>query len=584
MTMKHAAILGMAVLCGGCASTRHGAAPTPSHFSFTIINDIEGAALENTKEFRQLLDDVNRTGGPGAFIINCGDHIPGIEAEDSEFQKAFGPKFPWYPGIGNNDQKEPEKVMRFIRSRFRDLPYIVNPGPLNCETTTYSWDYGDAHFVMLNLYFDGETDNGTRRPGTAGKMIPQLYYWLADDLASTDKRYIFVIAHEPAFPQPDADYGLGEDDEPNMVRHGNDSLNEYPVQRDAFWALLKQYGVTAVFNGHIHRYSRYLHEGVWQITVSESRGLDKFDQYLRVKVGPNGVTFDSHRPREGVFQKTDTWTVTRNVDSPVIEEMAKTAHVGVEYVYQLQLTYRDPRTEWSIVKGPAGLTIDQCGFLRGWIPKADEAGKYFPISVRATDPKGGAETEWPVGVEPLPADTVAMFPFNTGPEGWTLETWMKARYGPASVSWERLGGHPGGTLFSVGHGNTNDNRCSREGTHLTRTISTQGFKDIRVEFDVIADLACSPCGGSEGLEGGIDGSTDDELIVSYSTTGSKGPWTTARVFKPDELPAQWTRKVVDLSAAEKVANNPEFTVRLTWQFNTFADSGRIDNVAIKGTR
>lgn len=513
-------------------------------------------------------------------MIHAGDHMPGIEAQDTELKKAFGADFPWYSVVGNNDQKEPEKSMRFIRSRFRGLPHIVNAGPLNSETTTYSFDYGNAHFVVLNLYYDGCTDHGTRRPGTAGKVVPQLYYWLADDLAATDKKWIFVAAHEPAFPQPDADWG--------DIRHENDSLNEYPAQRDALWKLLSDHRVVAYFNGHIHRYARYLKDGVWQVSVSQSRGNSKYDNYVRVSVGRNEIVFDSYRSlQEGVFRKTDTWKVTRPDGPPVFAETVTESDVawnGIEYVKRLPQAPNWPPVNWSVVKGPLGLIVDRDGFVRGWVPTREQIGDDQTITVRATNIRGSTEATWAVRVRPLPADTVAVFPFNSGPEGWRLETWMGGKYGPASISWKALGGHPGGTIFSVGHGANDDNRCSREGALLTRAISTRGFRDIRVEFDVIGDLTAPPCGQTDGVEGGIDGSCEDQLSVCYSTTGAEGPWTTARVFKAGDLPAEWTRKVVDLSTTQGTADNPNFSLRLVWQFNTFSDSGRVDNVAVLGAR
>ncbi|MGQ9650607.1 MAG: hypothetical protein ACUVXJ_10890 [Phycisphaerae bacterium] len=251
---------------------------------------------------------------------------------------------------------------------------------------------------------------------------------------------------------------------------------------------------------------------------------------------------------------------------------------------RLPLTRNRPPVNWSVVKGPPGLIVDQHGFVRGWIPTREQIGGDQTIAVRATNMRGATEATWVVRVRPLPADTVAVFPFNSGPEGWKLETWMGGKYGPASISWQALGGHPGGTIFSVGHGANDDNRCTREGTLLTRAISTEGFRDIRIEFDVIGDVTAPPCGQTDGVEGGIDGSCDDQLSVCYSTTGAEGPWTTARVFKAGDLPAEWTRKVVDLSAAQGTADNPDFSLRLVWQFNTFSDSGRIDNGAVLGAR
>ena len=53
--------------------------------------------------------------------------------------------------------------MDWLRIFNRDgntLPNIVNVGPAGCAETTYSFDYGNAHFVVLNEYFDGSSDVG----------------------------------------------------------------------------------------------------------------------------------------------------------------------------------------------------------------------------------------------------------------------------------------------------------------------------------------------------------------------------------------------------------------------------------------
>jgi hypothetical protein len=52
-------------------------------------------------------------------------------------------------------------VCEIIASGGVSLPSIVNAGPPGCEETTYSFDYGDAHFVVLNEYYNGTSDRGT---------------------------------------------------------------------------------------------------------------------------------------------------------------------------------------------------------------------------------------------------------------------------------------------------------------------------------------------------------------------------------------------------------------------------------------
>jgi len=120
------------------------------------------------------------------------------------------------------------------QSIFSDLP---SNGPAGETYMTYSLDYENAHFVMLN----------TNRVGQ-GHTVNMA--WLESDLAATDAQHIFVFGHEPAFP---------------VGPHVGSSLDAYPEQRDAFWQLLSDYGVEIYFTGHEHLYDRIQVDGVYQV-------------------------------------------------------------------------------------------------------------------------------------------------------------------------------------------------------------------------------------------------------------------------------------------------------------------------------
>jgi hypothetical protein len=176
---------------------------------------------------------------------------------------------------------------------------VARRGPTSCFDTTYAFDRGDAHFVVLNVYCDSD---GEAR--TDGDISPELYRWLAADLADNRRPWVFVFGHEPAFPQPDATWGT--------QRHVGDSLDKYPARRDAFWALLASRRVTAYVHGHAHQYARLLRSGVWQIDAGIARGAGKHDTFLRVAVDAERVTFSSWRSLgEGRFRKVDEWQAVR---------------------------------------------------------------------------------------------------------------------------------------------------------------------------------------------------------------------------------------------------------------------------------
>jgi hypothetical protein len=199
-------------------------------------------------------------GGAGDFMISPGDIDPPEDVLQT-VQTYIAADYPWYPVVGNHEFDEIDHMpwLREYNAGGDTLPNVVSVGPTFSVETTYSFDCGSAHFVVLNEYFDGSTDTGSD-----GDVVSALYDWLVADLAATTQPVVFVFGHEPAYPQPDEDNG--------RLRHETDSLNAHPENRDAFWALLESEGVTAYVCGHTHNYSANKQGTVWQIDVGHARG------------------------------------------------------------------------------------------------------------------------------------------------------------------------------------------------------------------------------------------------------------------------------------------------------------------------
>lgn len=275
--------------------------PLPAEFRFTVTADGQG----NTDGFGQVLGAINDlVGGPGAFHITAGDlifYIGNISNSRQVVDEHFGEDFLWYVAPGNHDVAD----MVWLRSEYHDgngkraplKDFTKGNGPEGTKETTYSWDYENAHFVVLNEFWDGTSDIGAD-----GNIVPELYDWLAADLAANQQPVTFVIGHEPAFP---------------YVRHVGDSLDAYPENRDAFWQLLEDHDVTAYICGHTHYYST--HRGnkdgvgdVWQINPAAA-GFGRAsgpDMFLDVLVGDTSVVFSA-------YENADGWHV---VDTVVIPE------------------------------------------------------------------------------------------------------------------------------------------------------------------------------------------------------------------------------------------------------------------------
>jgi len=226
--------------------------------SFSVTCDMRDYTGCNVNYFRGACETI-ASGGRGDFMVSPGDIDP-PEKVYSTISTYIGEDYTWYPVVGNHDTAS--IYMDWLRNYIGGenlLPNIDNWGPSGCEKTTYSFDYANAHFVVLNEYYDGE--NAT---GTDGDVVDALYTWLENDLQNNQNSLIFVFGHEPAYPKPDA--------ESERVRHKGDSLDKYPANRDRFWNTLKKYSVIAYICGHTHNYSAVNIDGVWQIDAGHARG------------------------------------------------------------------------------------------------------------------------------------------------------------------------------------------------------------------------------------------------------------------------------------------------------------------------
>ena len=227
--------------------------------SFSVAADMRGYTGDNIHYFRGACERLFY-GGPGSFMISPGDLDPPAQAY-STIKTYIDSEYIWYP-IAGNHETETISDMEWLRnhnSNGNTLLNIENTGPAGSAETTYSFDYNNAHFIILNQYFNGISDTGSD-----GDVTDALHTWLVSDLELNTKPVVIVFGHEPAYPQPDKDSG--------RLRHGNDSLNQYPVNRDRFWNTLSTYGVKAYICGHTHNYSTYLKDNVLQIDAGHARG------------------------------------------------------------------------------------------------------------------------------------------------------------------------------------------------------------------------------------------------------------------------------------------------------------------------
>lgn len=184
--------------------------------TFINVTDSQGVTEADFARWGATLDKAFATFPNARFIVHNGDLTEDPEDEtawDHFFGKAqkWLPRIPLMPVTGNHDEVNGQ-ADRYT-SHF-NLPDNGASGSI--PGTTYSFDVGPAHIVVLNT--ESNLEEQTK--------------WLQKDLVSTDKPWKIIAMHRGA-------YG------------GN------TYKKVAKWVpVFEEYGVDLVLQGHNHEYSR----------------------------------------------------------------------------------------------------------------------------------------------------------------------------------------------------------------------------------------------------------------------------------------------------------------------------------------
>jgi len=234
------------VLCAGLALAGTSAAQSPVRFAIVSDTQAWGERAINEPVVEALFDLILSQDPPVQFVVVTGDLVTG----SGDPNVHFGQFLEWvdvatplfesdmigekvYPVPGNHDMRGLISV-DFWQELF---DYLPDNGPDGQEKTTYSFDMGPCHLVMVN----------TDYPSSRHQVDLD---WLENDLADSDQPIKLVFGHEPAFP---------------VDGHIGSAMDKYPQFRDRFWQVLRDNGAQAYFCGHEHLYSHTIHDGTHQI-------------------------------------------------------------------------------------------------------------------------------------------------------------------------------------------------------------------------------------------------------------------------------------------------------------------------------
>lgn len=258
-----------------------------AEFSFIVTNDTRFFGNEHMKEnLRDAMGCIARRHGDADFMISPGDITP-VKETHRIIKDSMGRDFRWYPLVGNHES-DTDSDQVYLKEHIASLPGIVHFGPVHAESTMYSFDVEEIHFVCINVYYDGINEFSSWKTNGVSDAC---YEWIRNDLQETDKEEILVFGHVPAFVLRDEDTGMEYQMDSDLSLSGGN-----PENRDRFWALLKQHKVIAYFCGHQHSYYSELFDGVYQFNAGAiSDNSASYDSYIRVIVTDTAVSIEGWR-------------------------------------------------------------------------------------------------------------------------------------------------------------------------------------------------------------------------------------------------------------------------------------------------
>ena len=212
--------------------------PPNGHGGFTFV--VYGDVRTRHDVHRRVAEKI--LAARPTFLVNTGDLVADGRVASQwptffEISRELLRTTPFFPALGNHDHNAPFWYQFFAKT-----------------SGYYSFDWGNAHFAMLN----SDVANAAAEEGRAAYWNEQIA-WLEKDLEnSRSADFRFVVVHHPPYTA--------------MMRRkaGAEKIAARLVP------VLRKHRVQAVFSGHDHNYQRHLDAGI-QYVVTGGGGAPLYE-------------------------------------------------------------------------------------------------------------------------------------------------------------------------------------------------------------------------------------------------------------------------------------------------------------------
>jgi len=232
----------------------------PNTLFFSIVGDFGAGSSAQTN----VANNQNAADPP--LLITVGDNAYENGTQSDWDNNVFIPQYEnllrravFMPALGNHDLND-VGASNWASSVEIKMHLLPRNAPSGQEERYYSFDYGDAHMVVLD--------------SNSPAINAQQTAWLAADLAATTRKWKFVFLHHAS----------------HSCANGIASFGSNAAVRSNWGPLFEQYGVDVVFEGHDHLYERS--QEVDEFQIGGGSGADGL-KTIYVMTGAGGKTLDS---------------------------------------------------------------------------------------------------------------------------------------------------------------------------------------------------------------------------------------------------------------------------------------------------
>jgi len=231
-------------------------------FHFAVTTDTQGSEIERFNLWQDTFKTISEKINP-KFVALTGDMTDDGDIEKTmqwflgipEKQFANTPFAPVFGSHETNDESNPSNNFFYhynvpkdvgigYRTTYGDRENPNNFGESYEDGSVYSFEYGDALFMMFNGQYEGKLiDNNDPSKGVEW-VDPQFTAqldWMKKQVANSDKKWKFVLMHKGPFSAGD---------------NADGEWGRVVFTRHYLAPLLNQLGVDVVFEGHDHMYMR----------------------------------------------------------------------------------------------------------------------------------------------------------------------------------------------------------------------------------------------------------------------------------------------------------------------------------------